>query len=570
MINTTCIPTPIQGDILTKAVRKRTRKTSVTCIRKRTRKSAASYTKKDNLDVSTSGLTEGDGDETHKEHSFPLPLKVTSSDCLHDHIEILTSHGYILGNAGSDEEDRLDINRFRFVLGAPPKALRKGVESELHGTLLNTAPFKGKGSKALCFRKTSITCNGKEIQAPLLGGQIIMYRKKSGNVNVCSIKSYGHFNPSRAINHQREGLTILKTENKQQLVFGLDENDNIRPSEMDMATAQILQAKYIDDTCKAIDSELRKASEAVYGSEDYNSLKSCEFSLRCVETYVEIKTANAPDLLESITPTLKSYHKRTRVRTHGEKFEEGLDESLESNAQTVTLFLGNGISIKIYAKTNKRLRIEVTHKPHKQSNILEEGYVAKNSTQFKKKLHKLKGLAASQINDLLAYLREFRDGAPKDRAKASTYASRWFLLLGHSDASQRAYGMLCKNGRIVRGKSLNQDERDLIQRAKNKGLVLSRSGVIYPAKITEKLTIDNNGTKSTCLFRRKGSSIWNYRKRIPSDLLEAKVYDKKKEIKVSLKTEDEAIAHNLADTLTLKLKAEWKAKRLELKKLTLN
>jgi hypothetical protein len=115
------------------------------------------------------------------------------------------------------------------------------------------------------------------------------------------------------------------------------------------------------------------------------------------------------------------------------------------------------------------------------------------------KLDTLRQKAAMRVNQVLAFLAEWAEETPQDRASASRYASRWFQCLGYSDASECLLELLRINGRIVSGQYLPKELGCMARRAKKEGLVFydEHACALYPVSIGTPLPIFGHSLTGT-------------------------------------------------------------------------
>ena len=440
----------------------------------------------DHSSALTSGRLGDDGNGTQDRDTLPpfsLNTRVVAKTGLFDHLEISAKHGYV---KGANE----DIDIFRAYTGAAPKSHRP--KDKAHGRLFNRAPFGGTGHKPIEVRqKTSEWGEGPLPPVPL-GGRLRTQRPSipvCEDQFVCNLASDLHLNPSRALNWcpalaSEEPLPwediVFGRRAEADLTKGLDGDDNVVPSEL-MGQPALQQAtnRYLEAVYDGIKSELTRAASATdslaWALE--GTLRNESFRLRHVETYWEFSAPDAVGLVRRLVPSLRTFHRRSRLREHA------LDIETVNGAPTVTLYLNAQLRIRVYAKTTDRIRFEVVHRPG--------GLSAPDLPGCIQNLHDLRQKAAEKVNQLLSFLTECAEETPQDRAGASGFASQWFMRLDHSPASVSLLERLRVNGRIVWGECLSLEERNLVRRAKERGLLLSDSNAraLYPASMGTALPV---------------------------------------------------------------------------------
>ncbi len=428
--------------------------------------------KKQTPQSSTSGHTGGDDNETHEEGTllppFDLKARVVAETGLLDHLEVSAKHGYVSGS-----HDEIDL--FRLYAGAAPQDFKTEDTSKRYGKLFKVAPHNGRKGLPLAIRKTKTIWGGNPLPAPSFSGLLNTQRIKTGEDQfVCNISTYLHLNPTHGLNlcpslASADALTweeaILSRRPEVELTKGLDGKDNVIAGNLLVPANYFEISRSFNAVYAGIESELRRASKAADEFPMLGTIRTEEFSLRRVETYWEFSAPDAVALVKKLAPSLRVFHRHNRDREHGSDFET------IGNSPTITLFLSKGESVRVYAKMANRIRFEVIHSPKKQNGLIPGGYSAPTLKICVEKLHLLRKKAELRVNQVLAFLSEWADETPQDRASASRYASQWFQRLGFSEASERLLELLRVNGRIVAGQYLPKDERDTRRRAEEKGLV---------------------------------------------------------------------------------------------------
>jgi hypothetical protein len=408
---------------------------------------------------STSGRTGGDENETHEEElslpEFNLDARVKPETGLSDHLEVSANHGYVKGT-------REEIDLFRLYAGAAPQDFKIEDTSKIHGRLFNVAPNNGRLKLPLGIRKTPSAWGGKTLPCPPFSGMLETQRHKMEEDQfICKLATNLHLNPSKGLN-RCPSLTsekkpaswveaILDQRPKEELAKGLDSKDNVIPENLLGPARRCGRSRYFRAVYGAIESELKRASSAADGLPMPRNIRTEDFSLRRAETYWEFSAPDAVTLVKKLAPPLGVYHKHSREREHGADFE------IVGNAPTITLFLSAGESLRVYAKTADRIRFEVIHSPKEQNGLIPGGYSSPTLEACMGKLDTLRQKAALRVNQVLAFLAEWAEETPQDRASASRYASRWFQCLGFSDASECLLELLRINGRIVSGQYLSKE-----------------------------------------------------------------------------------------------------------------
>ncbi|MGE9266467.1 MAG: hypothetical protein ACQKBY_00100 [Verrucomicrobiales bacterium] len=415
-------------------------------------------------------------------------------------MEIDCDLGYIIA-------EKTDLERYRQLLCAPPSDHRREICSALHGKIFTSVPNQGKGVRPLIIRRNSIHFNNETLEAPLMSGALRMrYASQIEDGNRISIQRLSaslHLNPTTAHNHLRERLTgeepgswetMLFKDSEYQQAFrlerGRDGKANLLPLAATLEESKNAIARHLRSSLQALLSEIVRARQFAKGSIGGNPRVESLTGKR-IETYWEMTQPEALAFLESISPLLRTFHKETVYREHGDsegQQKPAIDNVTQKNARSVRLHLGKGETITVYAKTHDRIRFEVCHHPKKQSNLLKGGYSCHSVEEFEEMMEFLQERAAKRINSLLAFLSEWQNETPNQRASSSHFASRWFQNLGFTTEAESLLEMLRVNGRIVGGSTLTEAERKALRTAKRKGLIFSDRGSLYPSKNGQSLT----------------------------------------------------------------------------------
>ena len=387
---------------------------------------------------------------------------------------------------------------FRFYAGASPKDSRGDDTSTSHGRLFSVCPQNGRGALPLVVRKIPSVWGATPLPAPSFSGKVTTRRFLSGAGEVqCYVSSHLHLNPTRGLNLcpalggdddpvWENAILSGRADGTQKR--GLDGKDNVIETEEFGQAKASFSTRYLTAAYGGIKSELCRAA-SVLDAVPSGTLGNSDFRVKRVETYWEFSAPDAVELVKKLSPKLRDFHKRSRLREHGADF------CTDGNAISVMLFLSAGEALRIYAKTANRVRFEVIHSPKKQNGLLPNGYSAATLEDCIGKLETLRVRASERVNQLLAFLSEWAEETPQERAGASRYASRWFQCLGFSEASVRLLELLRVNGRIVPGRCALDEERNVIRRAKENDLLryASDARALFPVSQGTVLPLSGHG-----------------------------------------------------------------------------
>ena len=405
---------------------------------------------------------------------FSLSARVREEDSSIDKLEISARHGRVIGNSE-------EIDLFMKFAGAAPCEDRSESVSKLYGRIFSVTPYNGMKTYPLSVRKTPMQWGGITLQAPPFSGKLRTRRSSEGGNTVCQLFTDLHLNPSKALNLRpsiaRKGCSLktkklFKQRDSVDLLSGLDGKANVVPPDLSIAERRRGTKNYLRSVYSCLYRELYRASRAIDGEPMLGTITAEDFSIGMIETYWEFSVSDATALLDRIKTTLISFHKENRVREHGER-KHGSDCGVEGNAKTVTLYMGKGESLRIYAKTTDRIRFEVIHKPKAQHGILTDGYVAASLEDLTTKLKQAGQRAANLVNRVMRFLSEWATETPQERAKSTRYSSWWFMEMGHSEPAIQLLEILQGNGKVNGGSFLNEDLQKQLRKAKRLELVFT-------------------------------------------------------------------------------------------------
>lgn len=207
-------------------------------------------------------------------------------------------------------------------------------------------------------------------------------------------------------------------------------------------------------------------------------------NLQTAETYWEFGSANPTALVATLRSLLSSF--TAHERTVSER-RQMLDTSIDGNALTLTAEINPGRSVRIYAKTNRRVRIEVIHKlGGRYGYALAGGHTATAWGALAPMLDDLAEDAAALVNRMFSH---FRDQSEVTPSHITAFA---FLLeiVHHSrsiDTATTMLSLLVFNGAIAAEGTGTQMQRALHR--------LSNEGVLeYDAVRGNMSSVERDGT----------------------------------------------------------------------------
>ncbi|MDR3405702.1 MAG: hypothetical protein P4L99_24675 [Chthoniobacter sp.] len=142
----------------------------------------------------------------------------------------------------------------------------------------------------------------------------------------------------------------------------LNNNDNWIPQSerLDAFTNPLRWARhlrtYITEIPVLFERELARAQQIV--PLVLTEREEQTLNLQLAESYWEFSSENPTALVANLVPLFQSFSSRNRETSH---FRQDFDSSIDHNALSLFAEVNPGRALRIYAKTNRRIRIEVIH-----------------------------------------------------------------------------------------------------------------------------------------------------------------------------------------------------------------
>jgi len=312
-----------------------------------------------------------------------LPIFLTESEVLpetgkQDKIEI-EINGWTAW--GSDEEQIDCILKF---LGAPPPVYQgkkrtrtRQNHGNAYGWIFNTInTSKLQAERTVDIRKTQLeiehTSAGAPppIAPPLFSGKCKWKVADAGGVTPWKLigKLDLSINPTRFVRHRPAVENLPKGIQARESIFqdpygevALDGNDNWLPLSGRLQAAAIPEkwqhhiSRYLNGIVEAVRSEIERVCVQHLNQCDTGSLI---FNVKRVETYWEWISPDPVLLIRD----LERYFRTFSGRYRGKRTYEATESGINVNMPILQIQIGSGEWLKVYAKTNHRIRIEITHK----------------------------------------------------------------------------------------------------------------------------------------------------------------------------------------------------------------
>lgn len=276
---------------------------------------------------------------------------------------------------GSTEAAILD---FYTSLGSPPPVAYRGrgVRQDLgimYGWLFNSpsaAPW-GNGKKTLTVRSGTLQIEGEPptfIHRPLFSGRCEWTPVSGPRFPTVKARLALDINPTRFLRHHpfdAEGGAGMQERELPLTIHGeasFDREDNFLPLSGRL-WSQVKPGRWLRQVLRYIQKiEQVFADELVRGLElegtSLNPLERPHYSVGYVETYWEWLSDDPLRLVHDLAPLVRSFARRPSRQRNYEYEQHELDQDMA----IVSFEYSPGELVKIYAKTNYRIRIEVCHR----------------------------------------------------------------------------------------------------------------------------------------------------------------------------------------------------------------
>jgi len=404
---------------------------------------------------------------------MPLPLfspnqRVTQESGREDKVEIDIGTWAITTTFAGFEN-------IRSLIAGPPALIRSVVEDDWHnfGYMFNRPSNPGPKRNPLIVRtNTLLGFNNCILWPPLLfaGKWSLAYTMWPGNEprskeTILQLL----LNPTRFIRHQpiprplppsntpdwpSATLTTSYTELETHGEFSLDGKDNWIPNDelFDAWANPERWRRHLNNYIRGVAVAFHQEVERVVFS--YGEFVFSEWAkLRKVETYWEFATPEPIELVKSLIPHLSSYRAgNTSIRT----FEATVEETVV-NSISFHMRLNAKTALRLYAKTNRRVRFEIIQEDINHRELLDlplrrrgERAVAPQ-TSFNDILRVLAGLrarAADELNGVLEFLQQRITVVPSQRS-AFSFLMSVAAALHDNEIAHTVVSLLIRHGRIV-------------------------------------------------------------------------------------------------------------------------
>lgn len=407
---------------------------------------------------------------------FSFEATVSPQTARQDKVEILVEHGTSL-------DDAADFAVFLHYLGSPPA--HSDDEPTAFGRIFCRPRRQHPPFADQQIRRRSLS-RQPGVPAPLFSGSMNVI----GRSPPWRIKTLLSLNPTRFVRHQagsnpsrrmlRENVPprphLLQTDvpAERDGEFALIEADNWIPDSRlwglfaSRRYWPIHLRNYISGTLEAIGSEITRACDQV-GVGIRREAQSW-LNMRSVETYWEFASDDPVGMVRALEPLLATY---AVSRIDSADYPVRTAESVE-NSRRISLRTRVGETLKIYAKTNRRIRFEVTHHLGGPTpfRLPAGGHTFSNVAGLLGLFRHLAVCSAARVNNVLHHFRR-QASAPEAHKPVLWFIADVQAACETPQAAREILQVLVNNGSIVVG---NRTALGIVHRATLARLV--RNGVL--------------------------------------------------------------------------------------------
>ncbi|MEC5127115.1 hypothetical protein VSU19_10165 [Verrucomicrobiales bacterium BCK34] len=370
-----------------------------------------------------------------------------------------------------------EIDVFRNYLGAPPRN-RAGPGLGSFGWIFTRPDHSGRRRKGVQVRKSGAKWDGGEIGCLLFGGtaKFSNYFREEATVDSESfITLQLDLNPTRFLRHQSdqslEEISLFRQENdesEEESEYSLDRNDNwiVNPGASNELPPSECFQRYLEAVVSGWEGEAERASELAHVSFERIEEK---LNLKSIETYWEYEVNDPTGLVKGLKEPLEGYCGRSFLTRDYPAFLEEVGQ--EVNSQFIALGKRNGVTIKVYAKTNKRIRFEVYFQLSGKKAYRDFDGHTLQAWNVEALAMKAAIKSSEQIRDVFRHLQKCR----KVSADAAPPYELLFAVTSKAESSQDALDILSL---LIHNNHISVSKSDRLYGAVR---ALKRAGVVWNA-----------------------------------------------------------------------------------------
>lgn len=199
-----------------------------------------------------------------------------------------------------------------------------------------------------------------------------------------------------------------------------------------------------------------------------------EYSIRKVENYWDIPIQEPLLFVKKIAPTFVALSNDTSIRTYNDAFEryQGSSSRLQGKYR-------NGEYFKIYAKTHRRIRLEVTHNFTENANhAVDRRYTVNNIEAFINFIDQSANVAKSLLDNVWIEITSHYSMSRFDANSGLTFVKRFYSIVNDADLAGDLLTELSTIGGVS-SRRLSEGRRDALRALEQAGLVRHYTRPIY-------------------------------------------------------------------------------------------
>lgn len=399
--------------------------------------------------------------------AFSLDTEISAADGREDKIEL--SLGTFTVQATTEEMDAI-----RHAISVPPEIVREhGDPDEIQsfGWVFNrpNAPLGRRNPLQVRTRSLPMLSDADSRERPLFGGHWVVRGGGSGpdgQPRPYFSELQLSLNPLRFVRNQRiprgnpsnapvppPNLCEVPGAGMSPGEFSLDGETNWIPdTPIFRAFASPARwdghlRRYIRGITDAFRSELNRVANSQLIHPGFSE----NFRLRRVETAWEFAVTEPTELVMSLAPFLTSY----KGRGAETRLYPPMIGRIE-NALSITIPLRQGVSLRVYAKTNRRIRFEIIHEEMNIRELLGEPPLEQGQVSHQPRPHEqiidclsaIRARAAVDLNTVFRYLRR------RSAVSSSAFSPLRFLVsvatvLNDEELTHTILSLLVHNGIVA-------------------------------------------------------------------------------------------------------------------------
>ena len=301
------------------------------------------------------------------------------------------------------KQDKIEITIGEWLINGDLSAARHVADRLAHTALFMARPDGGRQpvypfnevrgqrgqSPSVKFSALDLRTGGQG--KPLVQGTI-RFRPSGDSAETYRVKAEISVNPTRMLEvvpprtavfaNFTAGETIAPGFIRRHQIRTMDGEFPLRPADNYISHGRVIRRyqgqawqTFVRQCFEQIDRGLHLLLERAANDVSIPIQRSCFYSLKSVETYWEFRHPDPIAFMTALSPIFRSLGKSGRlidyrIENSGEAFPR---DGLEYNSPCLTIDLRADASLKIYAKTNRRVRFEITTKhardPHTATHL---------------------------------------------------------------------------------------------------------------------------------------------------------------------------------------------------------